>query len=32
MNNKIQLGLLLIFLTILGVLGYNAWLWETTPP
>jgi cell division protease FtsH len=32
MNNRIQLGLLLIFLTIIGVLGYNAWLWETTPP
>ena len=22
----------MIFLTILAVLGYNAWLWETTPP
>ena len=32
MKNRIQVGLLLIFLTILGVLGYNAWLWETTPP
>jgi len=32
MNNRIQAGLLLIFLSILGVLGYNAWLRETTPP
>ncbi len=32
MNNKVQAGLLLIFLTFLGVLGYNAWLLETTPP
>lgn len=31
-NNRVQLGLLLIFLTVLGVLGYNAWLLETTPP
>lgn len=32
MKNRVQAGLLLIFLTILGVLGYNAWLLETTPP
>ncbi len=32
MKNKVQAGLLLIFLTTLAVLGYNAWLWETTPP
>jgi len=32
MKNRIQAGLLLIFVTFLGVLGYNAWLLETTPP
>ncbi len=32
MKNRVQAGLLVIFLTILGVLGYNAWLLETTPP
>jgi len=32
MRNKIQAGLLMILLTLLAVLGYNAWLWETTPP
>ncbi len=32
MKNRVQAGLLLIFLTFLGVLGYNAWLLETTPP
>ena len=32
MKNKVQTGLLMIFLTFLGVLGYNAWLRETTPP
>ncbi len=32
MKNKVQAGLLMIFLTFLGVLGYNAWLRETTPP
>ena len=32
MKNRMQTGLLLIFLTFLGVLGYNAWLLETTPP
>jgi cell division protease FtsH len=32
MKNKMQAGLLVIFLTLLGVLGYNAWLLETTPP
>ncbi len=31
MKNRIQAGLLGIFLTIFGVLGYNAWLLETTP-
>jgi len=28
----VQASLLIIFLTFLGVLGYNAWLLETTPP
>ena len=32
MKNRFQAGLLLIFLSILGVLGYNVWLSETTPP
>lgn len=32
MNNRVQAGLLMLFLTFLGVLGYNAWLLETTPP
>ncbi|MDP3481559.1 MAG: ATP-dependent zinc metalloprotease FtsH [Desulfoprunum sp.] len=32
MKNRVQIGLLLIFLTTLAVLGYNAWLLETTPP
>ncbi len=32
MKNRFQVGLLLIFLSILGVLGYNVWLSETTPP
>ena len=32
MKNRVQAGLLVIFLTVLGVLGYNAWLLETTPP
>jgi len=32
MRNKVQAGLLMILLTLLAVLGYNAWLWETTPP
>jgi cell division protease FtsH len=32
MKNGVQAGLLVIFLTVLGVLGYNAWLLETTPP
>ncbi len=32
MKNRVQAGLLMIFLTFLGVLGYNAWLLETTPP
>jgi len=32
MKSTVQAGLLVTFLTILGVLGYNAWLLETTPP
>ncbi len=32
MKNRVQAGLLVLFLTLLGVLGYNAWLLETTPP
>jgi cell division protease FtsH len=32
MNNRFQAGLLLILLTVLGVVGYNIWLAETTPP
>ncbi|MGW8159410.1 MAG: ATP-dependent zinc metalloprotease FtsH [Desulfoprunum sp.] len=32
MRNNVQIGLSLILLTVLGVLGYNAWLLETTPP
>lgn len=32
MKNRFQAGLLLIFLSILGVLAYNVWLSETTPP
>jgi cell division protease FtsH len=32
MKNRVQAGLFLLFVTIVGVLGYNAWLWETTPP
>ena len=32
MKSGVQAGLLVIFLTVLGVLGYNAWLLETTPP
>ena len=32
MKNRVQAGLLVIFLTVFGVLGYNAWLLETTPP
>lgn len=32
LKNRVQLGLLMIFLTVIGVLGYNAWLLETTPP
>lgn len=32
MKNMVQAGLFLLFITIVGVLGYNAWLWETTPP
>lgn len=32
MKNRPQLGLLLLFISILTVLGYNAWLLETTPP
>lgn len=32
MNKKFQASLILITLTIMGLLGYNAWLLETTPP
>ena len=32
MKNRVQLGFLVIFLSILAVLAYNAWLLETTPP
>ena len=32
MNSKFQASLILIGLTMLGLLGYNAWLLETTPP
>ena len=32
MKNRIQNGLLLLFLTFLGVLGYNVWLWDSAPP
>lgn len=33
MNSKrVQAGLLIITITVLGVIGYNAWLLETTPP
>jgi cell division protease FtsH len=32
MKNRVQAGLLVLFLTILAVLGYNIWLLETTPP
>jgi cell division protease FtsH len=30
--NNIQIGLLMLLLTALGVVGYNVWLLETTPP
>ncbi|QQG65466.1 ATP-dependent zinc metalloprotease FtsH [Desulfobulbus oligotrophicus] len=32
MNNPVQLGLLLLTLTIIGIAGYNVYLLETTPP
>ena len=32
MNSKFQVRLILIGLTMLGLLGYNVWLLETTPP
>jgi len=32
MKNPVQAGLLLITLTVLGIIGYNIWLYETTPP
>jgi cell division protease FtsH len=32
MKNPVQAGLLLLTLTVLGVIGYNIWLYETTPP
>jgi cell division protease FtsH len=31
MKNRVQAGLLLILLTVLGVVAYNIWSWETTP-
>ncbi len=30
--NNIQIGLLMLLLTALGLVGYNVWLRETTPP
>ncbi|MBU3982256.1 MAG: cell division protein FtsH, partial [Proteobacteria bacterium] len=30
--NNVQMGLLMLLLTTLGVVGYNVWLRETTPP
>ena len=32
MRNPVQLGLLLLALTAIGVFGYNVYLRETTPP
>ncbi len=32
MKNRVQAGFLVLLLTVLGVLFYNAWLLETTPP
>ncbi|MBW1635305.1 MAG: ATP-dependent zinc metalloprotease FtsH [Deltaproteobacteria bacterium] len=32
MKNNVQSGLLMILLTLLAVLGYNVWLWETALP
>lgn len=32
MTSKFQTSLILIGITLLGLLGYNAWLLETTPP
>jgi len=32
MNSKFQVSLILIGMTLLGLLGYNVWLLETTPP
>lgn len=32
MNTKFQASLILIGVTLLGLLGYNVWLLETTPP
>lgn len=31
-NNRVQTGLFLLTLTVVGVIGYNVWLLETTPP
>ena len=31
-QNRTQAGLLLLFLSVIGVIGYNVWLSETTPP
>jgi cell division protease FtsH len=32
MKNPVQMGLLLLTLTVVGIIGYNIWLRETTPP
>lgn len=32
MKNRIQIGLFLLLLSVITVLGYNAWLLEVTPP
>ena len=32
MKNPVQFGLLLLTLTVIGILGYNVYLRETTPP
>lgn len=31
-QNRVQVTLLLLLITVVGVIGYNAWLLETTPP
>jgi len=32
MKNSVQAGLLLVTVSTLGIIGYNVWLYETTPP